>query len=111
MPHGTAKACGPRFVVDDLPSCVDPRGLVRRLLPLAVSLVPACQGAAPGLRPDANDVVPDSKRIVILMIGDGMGRGQRDAASLFAHGGPGELFLENLPVRGTVITSGPSGTT
>ena len=45
------------------------------------------------------------------MIGDGMGRGQREAASHFAYGAAGKLFLESLPARGTVITSGPSGTT
>jgi alkaline phosphatase len=59
--------------------------------------------------PDATSST--GKRVVILMIGDGMGRGQREAASHFAHGAPGQLFLESLPVRGTVITSGPSGTT
>jgi alkaline phosphatase len=51
------------------------------------------------------------KRIVILMIGDGMGREHVAAASEFAHGTVGQLAMESLPVRGTVITSGPSGTT
>jgi alkaline phosphatase len=72
----------------------------------------ACGGTSTGTDPKP-DTPPagDKKRIVILMIGDGMGRGQRDAASHFAHGAAGKLFLESLPARGTIITSGPSGTT
>jgi alkaline phosphatase len=64
-----------------------------------------------GAAVDDDAATASGKRIVILMIGDGMGRGQQEAASHFAHGAPGKLFLESLPVRGTVITSGPSGTT
>lgn len=71
----------------------------------------ACGGTNAGPGPGKDAPTPEGKRIVILMIGDGMGRGQREAASHFAHGAPGMLFLESLPNRGTVITSGPSGTT
>jgi alkaline phosphatase len=46
---------------------------------------------------------------VILMIGDGMGRGQLEAASLFAHGTRGALRMQSLPVRGELTTGGPSG--
>jgi alkaline phosphatase len=45
------------------------------------------------------------------MIGDGMGDGQRDAASLYAYGETGQLFMEQLPYRGTVTTSSLSGVT
>lgn len=84
--------------------------MLRRMALLVA--IAACGGTNAGSVPDAGgDASGSSKRIVILMIGDGMGRGQREAASLFAHGAPGQLFLESLPKRGTVITSGPSGTT
>lgn len=81
---------------------------------VAVIAISACKGP-PNPPPDGLPPGPDgptgSKRIVILMIGDGMGRGQIEAASHYAYGEPGKLFFESLPVRGEVITSGPSGTT
>lgn len=43
-------------------------------------------------------------RIVILMVGDGMGPEQMKAASLFAAGKEGALFLESLPQRAEVVT-------
>lgn len=70
-------------------------------------------GAPPppdGGAPDRPDVVTD-KPIVILMIGDGMGRAQLDAASLFAHGQTGRLFLQSLPVHGDIVTGSLSGIT
>jgi alkaline phosphatase len=86
--------------------------LVHRLSAFLTLVLAACGGTSAGTPPDASDSgTTDQKRIVILMIGDGMGRGQREAASHFARGAPGQLFLESLPRRGTVITSGPSGTT
>ena len=48
---------------------------------------------------------------VIVMIGDGMGAGQLDAASLYQHGATGRLFLQSLPHRGQLRTGGPSGIT
>jgi alkaline phosphatase len=48
---------------------------------------------------------------VVLMIGDGMGRAQLDAASLYAHGATGQLFLQSLPVHGRLRTASLSGTT
>ncbi len=41
---------------------------------------------------------------VVLMIGDGMGTGHIAAASWYAHGRPGALFMESLPHRGEVVT-------
>ncbi len=55
--------------------------------------------------------VPGTKPIVIVMIGDGMGRGQLEAASLYAAGAPDKLFMHSLPYRGEVTTGGPSGIT
>jgi alkaline phosphatase len=78
---------------------------------LLAMLAAACGSSSASAPPDTNDAAGANKRIVILMIGDGMGHGQREAASHFLHGAPGQLFMESLPVRGTVITSGPSGTT
>jgi alkaline phosphatase len=49
--------------------------------------------------------------VVILMIGDGMGPGQLEAASLYAHGRPGALFMQSLPHRGSVSTASLSGIT
>ncbi|MDG1479238.1 MAG: alkaline phosphatase [Myxococcota bacterium] len=51
------------------------------------------------------------KPIVIVMIGDGMGVGQRDTTSLYAHGETGKLFLESLPYRSEVSTASLSGVT
>ena len=48
---------------------------------------------------------------IILLIGDGMGTGQRESASYFKAGQPEALQLYGLPVQGTISTSSPSGTT
>lgn len=58
--------------------------------------------------------VPDAaaaKPIVILMIGDGMGRGQLQAASLYAYGQAGQLFMESLPNEGEIETGSLNGIT
>jgi alkaline phosphatase len=49
--------------------------------------------------------------VVVLMIGDGMGQGQLEAASLYAYGEPGRLFLEGMPRRGQIRTASLSGFT
>lgn len=70
-------------------------------------------GAPPppdGGSPDRPPIVTD-KPIVILMIGDGMGHAQLDAASLFAHGETGQLFMQTLPVQGEIVTGSLSGIT
>jgi Alkaline phosphatase len=41
---------------------------------------------------------------VILIIGDGMGRGSYDLASLWAHGDTRRLFMQSLPVAGLCTT-------
>ncbi|HUH00340.1 MAG TPA: alkaline phosphatase, partial [Kofleriaceae bacterium] len=65
--------------------------------------------------PDASSPSPDAgssaRRIVILMIGDGMGQGQLAAAGHYANGAAGSLFLESLPVRGHLRTASLSGIT
>ena len=43
-------------------------------------------------------------RNVILVIGDGMGRGSYDLASMRAHGETGRLFMQSLPVSGLCRT-------
>jgi len=45
---------------------------------------------------------------VILLIGDGMGFAQVQAAGLYANGTPGSLFLESLPHRARVVTASAS---
>lgn len=66
-------------------------------------------GAADATAPDAT--VANAKPIVILMIGDGMGPGQLAAASHYAHGQTGQLFMESLPVRGQLRSASLSGIT
>jgi len=41
---------------------------------------------------------------VILLIGDGMGVGQIEAAGIFANGKTGSLFMESLPFSAQVVT-------
>jgi alkaline phosphatase len=53
----------------------------------------------------------DPRPRVILMIGDGMGRGQLHTASVYAHGEPGALFMQTLPQRGEIVTGSRSGLT
>ena len=48
---------------------------------------------------------------VILLIGDGMGPGQLDAASQYRFGARGRLAMQALPYRGAVRTASPSGIT
>lgn len=48
---------------------------------------------------------------IILLIGDGMGEGQLNAASYFKAGEPNSLALYDLPVQGRMSTASPSGTT
>ncbi len=57
------------------------------------------------------DALPAERHIVILMIGDGMGPEQRRAASLYAHGAPGQLAMEQLPFQGQLRTASLSGIT
>jgi alkaline phosphatase len=66
----------------------------------------AASDAGPG-----GDVTPRRRPVVILMVGDGMGPGQIAAASLYAHGADGQLFLHTLPVSGQLNTASLSGTT
>jgi len=56
-------------------------------------------------------VTEAAPRIVVLMIGDGMGRVQQDAASGYAYGALDALAMQALPHHGTVRTASPSGIT
>lgn len=47
---------------------------------------------------------PSQPKNVILLIGDGMGVGQIEAAGIFAHGKTGSLFMESLPFSAQVVT-------
>lgn len=49
--------------------------------------------------------------IVILMIGDGMGFAQLEAAGFYAHGQKGALAMQQLPVQGEIRTASLSGLT
>lgn len=107
-------------------------GAMRKLLPCLLLVLAACPGptdqpdggspdAGPGNvdagRPDAgpgdagDDGGNSDAPVVILLIGDGMGHGQLEAASHFAHGAAGGLFLQSLPHQAQVITGSLSGIT
>ena len=78
---------------------------------LAVALA-ACPTRSPRL-PAESDAAPPvpGKRVVILMIGDGMGKGQLAAASYYQTGTADGLFLQSLPVHGEITSGSPSGIT
>ena len=91
---------------------------------LSLIAVAACGTPTAGPPPDAaldaridapNDAGLDARvgapPAVILLIGDGMGTGQLDAASDYRFGAPGRLAMQALPYRGEVRTGGPSGIT
>jgi len=63
-------------------------------------VAPAPAGQAPAKAP----------RNVILLVGDGMGPAQLEAASLYAHGAPGKLFMQTLG-RMAEIETAPAGET
>ena len=71
---------------------------------------------AQALPADASDAAPDPAHapVAILFIGDGMGFGSIDAASLFAHGALGQLTMQDaarLPHQGRLRTASLSGIT
>jgi alkaline phosphatase len=70
------------------------RGLWNSLVAVLVCLLPAVAAAAP--------------RNIVLLIGDGMGFEHLKAASLYAYGAEGRLFLQQLPVKGECSTD-PAG--
>lgn len=75
-----------------------------------VLLVASCKPSSPG-QPTPTPTSGQTGPLVVLMIGDGMGLGQTKAASLFAYGETGELYMESLPLTGEITTSSMSGTT
>ncbi len=80
----------------------------RRLILLSLSLAVGCGlGSTP--TSVANPAIPStparSPKNVILMVGDGMGRGSIRAAGLFAHGAAGSLAFENFPHQSLVRTA------
>jgi alkaline phosphatase len=66
---------------------------------------------APADAADGPDAAPAAPPAVIVMIGDGMGPGQLDVASLYATGATGGLAMHELPHAGWIRTGGPSGIT
>lgn len=95
---------------------------MRRTRPALLALLTACAapsppGPAPADSPapvdspaPADSPEPPIKRVVVLLVGDGMGPGQLEAASLYAHGTTGALFMQSLPNRGELRTATLSGT-
>lgn len=91
---------------------------------IGAGMVAGCASSSPSAGVDAADLpvtdasvplidaaLPARRRVVILMIGDGMGRAQLDAASLYATGATGGLYMQGLPHRGQVRTASLSGIT
>jgi alkaline phosphatase len=60
---------------------------------------------------DESDADPESRPIVVLLVGDGMGREMVRAAGLFSTGETGGLAMERLPVAGSLGTGSLSGIT
>jgi alkaline phosphatase len=60
---------------------------------------------------DVDAGVSNAPPAVIVMIGDGMGTGQLDAASDFRFGEPGKLTMQQLRYQGQSRTGSPSGIT
>lgn len=80
------------------------------LLLLCVAAACGTSSSPLGGGPGSDDPEPQ-RRSVILMIGDGMGPGQLDAASLVRYGETGVLELQSLPVCGELSTASLSGIT
>jgi alkaline phosphatase len=57
------------------------------------------------------DADPPARPVVVLMIGDGMGREIVTAAGLYSNGEAGSLALEQLPAAGEINTGSLSGIT
>lgn len=76
--------------------------------PGALDAAPAVDAAATA---DAGDAATARPPVVIVMIGDGMGRAALEIASRYRHGLPGRLAMHGLPHAGLVRTGGPSGIT
>lgn len=74
----------------------------------AASLLTLCLCTLPGGVEGARSEPPPA---VILLIGDGMGRGQLEAASYIRTGTPDGLYLHDLPVRGAILPVGIDGPT
>lgn len=70
------------------------------------SPIPNAERARDGATP-APTVAPR----IILLVGDGMGSAQLDAASLYKTGARDKLFMQSLPVKGQIVTASLSGTT
>lgn len=84
---------------------------MRRAL-LSLAVIAACGSPPPRDEPAPIDAHSDGRSpAVIVLIGDGMGQGQLDAASLYRHGATGRLFMQSLPRQAEVRTGGPSGIT
>ncbi len=79
----------------------------------AVVAVACGDNLASGRGVDDGPATPGTERApaVVVLIGDGMGQGQLDVASLYRHGATDRLFLQGLPARGELHTGGPSGLT
>ncbi len=88
-------------------------GALLGLLSLALSACPTRSPVPNQEREiDANPLAP--RKVppkIILLIGDGMGRAQTDAASLFLNGQVNTLHMFDLPGRGVMVTSSPNGIT
>lgn len=72
-------------------------------------VVSACARGGLGEPTPTPEPLPGS--IVVVMIGDGMGNAQTEAASDYAYGQPGQLYMQQLPVELSVHTASLSGTT
>ena len=81
---------------------------------LVVAVLHALAGCStPDAGPaDSGEIDPgEAPPRIILLIGDGMGPVHQELTSRMVHGAPGALVMEQLPVRGQILTASPSGIT
>ena len=91
-------------------TCLWVSHMVRRvcLLLMSLGVLAGCQREGLGGVPTP---APEAGSVLVVMIGDGMGDAQTLAASHYAHGQPGSLYMQQLPVQVRVRTASLSGTT
>lgn len=82
--------------------------LVAAISLIALGAMLAAPGAQAGLRIKTEETETGRARNVVLLIGDGMGIAHVTAARIWAHGSPGRLNMESLPVTGFCTTHSSS---
>lgn len=86
-------------------------GALRPLAATLALLAAGCPTRSPEPATESDGGAGADRPRIILFIGDGMGPVQEEVASYFAHGVPDGLTIDELPVRGQILTASSSGLT